>query len=103
QQGQQDTDKAFHMDVLPIILKIWNDCIFIVTYWARRIMNKLLIVDRSFNSAVSEVLRIQEFSEWMNDSTKNRNRSAVRLLQKGTGYDILHTETIHQEETVCSL
>ena len=66
-------------------------------------MNKLLIVGMPFGSAASEVLKIPAFNEKKNDSTKNRNRSAVRLLQKGTGYDILHTETIHQEETVCSL
>ena len=66
-------------------------------------MNKVLIVGQPFRSTVSEVLEIPDFTEEMNHSTKNRNRSAVRLLQKRTGYDILHTETIHQEETVCSL
>ena len=66
-------------------------------------MNKLLIVGMPFGSAASEVLRIPAFYEKRKYSTKSRNRSAVRLLQKGTGCDILHTEIMHQEETVCSL
>jgi len=42
-------------------------------------MNKLLIVGMPFGSAASEVLKLPAFYEKKNDSTKNRNRSAVRF------------------------